>query len=227
MGAAANQPIQNVFQGSSAALQQAGQTYGGMTGFQPSAAQYMNPYTEQVIERTQQDIARQQQVAQNQLGAQAQAAGAFGGSRHGVAQGVMAGEYGRMAGDIAAQQRQQGYNQALDTAFRTAGIQQAGASGLAGLGGQLFGMGQQTQQAISGQGQFQRQLQQAMLDAAKNQFYGTAGAPLQGLGALSSVLSGITVPTSTSSTTSTGASSPYDPTGLLVTIAAKAAGLPI
>lgn len=211
MGTAANQPIGNVFQGSSAAMQQAGQTYGNMTGFQPDAAQYMNPYTQNVIDRTQQDIMRQQQMSQNQLGAQATQAGAFGGSRHGVAEGVMAGEYGRMAGDIAAQQRQQGYNQALDTAFRTAGVQQAGASGLAGLGGQLFGMGQQTQQAISGQGQFQRQLEQAMLDAAKSQFYGAAGAPLQGLGALSGVLSGLTIPTSSTGTTST----PFNPLGLI------------
>lgn len=61
---------------------------------------YANPYTSAVIDRTQQDIARQQQMASNQLGAQATAANAFGGSRQAVAEGVMAGEYGRMAGDL-------------------------------------------------------------------------------------------------------------------------------
>lgn len=211
MGASANQPTQNVFQGSAAAMQQAGQTYGNLAGFQPQAQQYMNPYTSEVINRTQQDIMRQQQMAQNQLGAQATAAGAFGGSRQGVAEGVMAGEYGRMAADIAAQQRQQAYNQALDTAFRTAGMQQAGAGGLAGLGGQLFGMGQQTQQAIGQQGAFQRQLQQQLIDAARQQYYGAAGAPLQGLGAMQGVLGGLQVPTSTIGTTST----PFNPMGLL------------
>jgi hypothetical protein len=211
MGASANQPTQNVFQGSAAAMQQAGQTYGNLAGFQPQTQQYMNPYTSEVINRTQQDIMRQQQMAQNQLGAQATAAGAFGGSRQGVAEGVMAGEYGRMAADIAAQQRQQAYNQALDTAFRTAGMQQAGAGGLAGLGGQLFGMGQQTQQAIGQQGAFQRQLQQQLIDAARQQYYGAAGAPLQGLGAMQGVLGGLQVPTSTIGTTST----PFNPMGLL------------
>lgn len=211
MGASANQPTQNVFQGSAAAMQQAGQTYGNLAGFQPQAQQYMNPYTSEVINRTQQDIMRQQQMAQNQLGAQATAAGAFGGSRQGVAEGVMAGEYGRMAADIAAQQRQQAYNQALDTAFRTAGMQQAGAGGLAGLGGELFGMGQQTQQAIGQQGAFQRQLQQQLIDAARQQYYGAAGAPLQGLGAMQGVLGGLQVPTSTIGTTST----PFNPMGLL------------
>ena len=209
MGASANQPTQNVFQGSAAAMRGAGQTYGGLTGFQPSAQQYMSPYTSEVIDRTQQDIARQQQMAQSQLGAQATAAGAFGGSRHGVAQGVMAGEYGRMAGDIAAQQRQRAYEQAMDTAFRTAGVQQAGAGGLAGLGGQLFGMGQQTQAAIGAQGAFQRQLQQQMLDRAMQQYYGAAGAPLSGLGAISSTLG--SVPYGTTTTTS----QPFNPMGLL------------
>ena len=209
MGASANQPIQNVFQGSSAAMQQAGQTYGNLAGFQPSAQPYMSPYTSEVIDRTQQDIMRQQQMAQNQLGAQATQAGAFGGSRHGVAEGVMAGEYGRMAGDIAAQQRQRAYEQAMDTAFRTAGVQQAGAGGLSGLGGQLFGMGQQTQAAIGQQGAFQRQLQQQMMDLAKQQYYGAAGAPLAGLGAMTGVLG--SVPYGRTTTQST----PFNPMGLL------------
>ena len=98
MGASGNQPVQNAFQGASQAMQQAGQTYGNLAGFQAPTAQaaqigpvgsmatanmqqYMNPYTQNVIERGQQDIMRQQQQAMNQLGAQATAAGAFGGSR--------------------------------------------------------------------------------------------------------------------------------------------------
>lgn len=216
MGASANQATMpaNVFQGSAAAMRGAGQTYGNLAGFQPSAQPYMSPYTSEVIDRTQQDIMRQQQMSQNQLGAQATQAGAFGGSRHGVAEGVMAGEYGRMAGDIAAQQRQRAYEQAMDTAFRTAGVQQAGAGGLSGIGGQLFGMGQQTQAAIGAQGAFQRQLQQQLIDAARQQYYGAAGAPLQGLGAMQGVLGGLQVPTSTTGTTST----PFNPMGLLTAL---------
>jgi len=74
MGQSANQPVQNVFQGSAQAMQQAGQTFGEMAQGQ------MNPYTQNVIDRTQQDIMRQQQLAEQNLGAQATAAGAFGGS---------------------------------------------------------------------------------------------------------------------------------------------------
>lgn len=78
--------------------------------------QYQNPFTEQVIDRTRQDIERQQAGSLNVLGSQAQTAGAFGGGRHGLAEGAMMGEYGRTFGDIAAQQRQAGYDQALQAA---------------------------------------------------------------------------------------------------------------
>ena len=135
MGQSANQPVQNVFQGSAQAMQQAGQTFGEMAQGQ------MNPYTQNVIDRTQQDIMRQQQLAEQNLGAQATAAGAFGGSRHGVAQGVLGGEYGRIAGDIAARQRMQAFDKSRDLALR-------GASGLGTLGQQAFNMGQTTQAAV-------------------------------------------------------------------------------
>ena len=256
MGASGNQPVQNAFQGASQAMQQAGQTYGNLAGFQAPAAQaaqigpvgslatsnmqqYMSPYTEQVIQRGQQDIMRQQQQGMNQLGAQATAAKAFGGSRHGVAEGVAAGEYGRMAGDFAAQQREKAYQQALgaaqydigqeqqralqqanlqqqtslanqQAALAGAGVQQAAAGGLAGLGGQAFGMGQATQAAVGEQAQFQRRMQQQLLDLAKQQYTGQTGVPLAGLGALSQILSG--TPYGTSTTTS----QPFNPASLLM-----------
>ena len=256
MGASGNQPVQNAFQGASQAMRQAGQTYGGLAGFQAPTAQaaqigpvgslatanmqqYMSPYTQNVIERGQQDIMRQQQQGMNQLGAQATAAKAFGGSRHGVAEGIAAGEYGRMAGDFAARQRQQAFQQAQQAAqydigqeqqralqqanlqqqtslanqqagLAGAGVQQAAAGGLAGLGGQAFGMGQATQQAVGEQAQFQRRMQQQLLDLAKQQYTGQTGAPLAGLGALSQILSG--TPYGQTATTS----QPFNPASLLM-----------
>ena len=255
MGASGNQPVQNAFQGASQAMQQAGQTYGGLAGFQAPTAQaaqigpvgslatanmqqYMSPYTEQVIQRGEADIARQREQAMNQLGAQATAARAFGGSRQGVAEGVAMGEYGRMAGDFAARQRQQAFQQAQQAAqydigqeqqralqqanlqqqaalanqqatLAGAGVQQAAAGGLAGLGGQAFGMGQATQQAVGQQAQFQRRMQQQLLDLAKQQYTGQTGAPLAGLGALSQILGGMPYGQTTTK------SAPFNPASLL------------
>lgn len=141
----------------------------------PNIGQFMNPYTQDVIGRTGIDMARQAAMQQNALGAQATAAGAFGGSRHGVAEGTMLGDYGRAFGDIAAQQRQQGFNTALQAAQGQQGIQ-------SNLAGQGFGFGQAIGQQQFQQGQAQQLLNQALIDAAKAQYGGFAGAPAASLG---------------------------------------------
>ena len=87
---------------------------------------YISPYTQNVIELGQQDIERQRQMASNTLGAQAEAAGAFGGSRQAVQEGVLAGEALRQAGALSAQQRQQAFTQALQSGqFDIGNVQQA------------------------------------------------------------------------------------------------------
>ena len=45
---------------------------------------YMNPYTDSVIKQNEADILRGAKIGLNELSAQAQAAGSFGGSRHGI-----------------------------------------------------------------------------------------------------------------------------------------------
>ena len=141
----------------------------------PNINQFMNPFTSQVIGRTGMDMARQAAMAQNTLGAQATRAGAFGGSRHGVAEGTMLGDYGRAFGDIAAQQRQAGFNTALSAAQAQQGIQ-------SGLAGQGFGFGQQIGQQQMQQGTMQQALNQQLIDAARAQYAGFTGAPQQSLG---------------------------------------------
>jgi len=176
--APASQSGFNVNRASAQALQQAmGGTMGAMTG-PLRIGQYMNPYTQNVIDRTQQDIERQRQMAANQLGAQASAAGAFGGSRQGVAEGVLAGEYGRMGADIAAQQRQSGYSQAMQSAMADRAARLGAAQQLGGLGQQAFGTGQAIQQQQMQQGLLQQGLQQQLIDAARGQYAGYTGAPM-------------------------------------------------
>ena len=187
----------NVNQASAGALQGAiGGTQRAMQAPLQVGA-YANPYTSAVIDRTQQDIARQQQMASNQLGAQATAANAFGGSRQGVAEGVMAGEYGRMAGDIAAQQRQANYSQALQAAMADRQARLGAASQLGGLGQQAFQTGQTIQQNQLQQGLLQQGMQQALIDAAKGQYAGYTASPMQSLSAPLAALGATPVPQTT------------------------------
>jgi hypothetical protein len=82
--------------------------------------QYMNPYTQQVVDTTMGDLERQRQMQMNTLGAQASAAGAFGGSRQGVAEALTNEAFARQGAQTAAQLRQQGFGTALTAAQQDA-----------------------------------------------------------------------------------------------------------
>ena len=200
----APQPGFNVNQASAGALQGAiGGTQRAMQAPLQVGA-YANPYTSAVIDRTQQDIERQRQMSMNTLGAQATAAGAFGGSRQGVAEGVMAGEYGRMAGDMAAQQRQANYSQALQAAMADRQARLGAASQLGGLGQQAFQTGQTIQQNQLQQGLLQQGMQQALIDAAKGQYAGYTASPMQSLSAPLAALGATPTPQTTTQTQKPG-----------------------
>lgn len=184
--------------------------------------QYMNPYTNQVVNRSMQDMNQARQMAMNDVGAQATAAGAFGGSRHGLVEAQTNREFADAAGDMSAGLRQQGYNTALGAAQFDAGQrqntsqfnagqqqsadlasdnlflqgkqQQMNAAGqLGSLGGQAFGMGQQVNQMQGQAGAQQQAIQQQLINAAKGQYGGFTGAPMQGLQGMVGSVSGIPI----------------------------------
>jgi hypothetical protein len=119
-------------------------------------SQYMNPYQQQVIEAGQADIERQRQLASNTLGAQAQAAGAFGGSRQAVQEGVLAGEALRQASDLSAQQRQSGFQQAVESGKFDIGQTQAARTLASQQGFQAEALGQQAREAAAARDQAAR-----------------------------------------------------------------------
>ena len=154
--------------------------------------QYYNPYQSQVIDTGLADLEQARQRAVQQMGQRAQQAKAFGGSRQAVAEALTSGEYGKQAGNLIANLRAQGYNQALAAAQAQQAANQAagmrGAQFRLGAAQQLGGMGQQQQaqdyasaQALMGLGGARQQLEQQQLDAARN-------LGLQRLGILSGAL---------------------------------------
>lgn len=99
----------------------------GMQAAQTSQAdidRFFNPYTDQVVDTSLADIDRARQMQANQAAAQAQAAGAFGGSRG----ALMEAEIGRNALDQAARTagdlRRQGFTQAAQLAQQDVGRRQ-------------------------------------------------------------------------------------------------------
>jgi hypothetical protein len=118
---------------------------------------YQNPYTDQVIKANETDILRGANMGLNMLGTQAQAAGGFGGSRHGIAMGEM------------------GRGVAAELAQSSAGLRQAGYQNAQAMAGQDIANNFQSQMANQQGGQFdvntnmQRQLanQSAGLQASQ------------------------------------------------------------
>jgi hypothetical protein len=199
----------------SQALNQAMGVAQGLTGFNPAQIgfdqsmvdQYFNPFQQQVVDTTLQDIERQRQMASQGLGERATAARAFGGSRQGVAEGVMAGEFGRTAAQTAAGLRSQGYQSALQQA-----MQQQLANQQAGLAGAQFRLGASQQLGQMGQGRTasdllaaqtamglggaRQQFAQQQMDAARN-------LPLERLGITQGAV-GLLSPTMGATQTQTG-----------------------
>jgi len=130
------------------------QQYSGPQAYQ----QFMSPYQQQVIDTTLSEFDRQRQIAQQQIGAKAIQAGAFGGAREGVQQAEFGAQSLQDRAALQAQLLQQGFGQAQQAA-QTAFTQQ---QGLASLQPQLVS-GQIG--ALSALGQQQQQQQQAVLDA--------------------------------------------------------------
>tara|TARA_R110002153_G_scaffold95884_2_gene229933 strand:- start:599 stop:1351 length:753 start_codon:yes stop_codon:yes gene_type:complete len=191
----------NVNQAASQGLQQAGMATGAEMGYRPMAItapnqgnlqQYTNPYENQVVNQSLNDIERSRLMQQNVGGAQAGAANAFGGSRHGIAEAETNRAYADQSARTASGLRQAGYQNAQDMA-RDAQIrnQQAGLSGstqrlsaanqMGNLSNLGFGMGQQIQGRMDQQGAMQQALNQQLINAGKQQYAGYTGAPAQSL----------------------------------------------
>lgn len=158
-------------------------------------AAYQNPYTQQVIDAAAQDTLRNAQIGINALDTAASRAGAFGGSRHGIAMGELGRNVAQTLAQSAASQRQAGFQQAQQAAQYDIGMglqgQQArlaAAQQLGNIAQQGFGMGQTVTQNLMAQGQQQQALQQALLDAAKAQYMGYQQQPLSSLGYVSAAL---------------------------------------
>ena len=212
---------------------------------------YTNPYESQVVEQTLSDLERSRQMQQNLTGAQATQARAFGGSRQGIAESETNRAFAEQAARAASGLRQQGYQSALGLAGQDVGAQTAAqqyaaqqrasaqaqnlaaqqaaagtrlgaASQLGQLSQQAFGVGQNIQQNQQRQGLLQQGIQQALIDAAKQQYAGYTGAPMQ---SLSAPLAALGATPNQSTTTNTKNAGLFDYLSLGATVAASDARL--
>jgi hypothetical protein len=129
----------------------------------------MNPYMQNVVERQQQDAARQAAIAGQAQQAQAARSGAFGGSGDYIMRGQAAGNLARQKGDIQAQGLNTAYNQAMQQ-YNTQNQQNAQQQQYgAGLGLQGLQMANQSAQNLGTLGGLQYQ-QNMGINQMQNQY---------------------------------------------------------
>ena len=156
---------------------------------------FFDEYQQRVTDEAVKEIDRQQQLAQNQLAGQAVKAGAFGGSRFGVAQSELARNAQDLKSRRVFEDMSRNFQQAQGAA-RAANQQrlQAGqifgqlGRGVSGIGGAMAGLGAQTQalqgrdiSQLLGIGGLQQQLAQTAANVDYQNRLNLANAPFQQL----------------------------------------------
>lgn len=114
---------------------------------------YMSPYISNVEEAALSRLQDAAKMGVNRIGDQARAAGAFGGSRQGISEGVALGEAARSAGELSANLRSQGFNTAanLMQADQQRALQAALANQAAGINTGQFNVQSALQAALANQ----------------------------------------------------------------------------
>jgi hypothetical protein len=193
-------------------LEQAGITQAGQTGVgagtvtsgigaiqtgmaNPNIGQFLNPYQQYVTN----EIGRQGQMMQNQVGADAIQAGAFGGGREGVQQAELQGRTLSAMGQAQAQ----GFQTALGAAQTQRQQQLAGGQLLGQLGAQQQAMSLADINAQMQAGAVQRGIGQRTLDAQRQTELQRAYEPYQRVEFMKGIMTNL--PTTQSSITATTA----------------------
>lgn len=199
----------------------------------PTADQYMNPYMDQVLDRQYGRMQKAFNQDMHGLDARAREAGAYGGSRHAVLEGMARDDFQDRVMDAEATALQQAYESGANIysgdqgrSLQAQGANQqadqerfsrwlSGAGQMGQLAGQAAGLGGQYSSMLYGDadqlrrmGLTQEQLRQAEMDIGYTDFTNQRDYERQNLAMMSGLLRGIPMPVS-SEVTTTQYQNPY------------------
>lgn len=103
---------------------------------QQSMNSFLNPYVDDVVDLSLARFDKNRDIQMNNISGEADAAGAFGGSRHALREALASDDFGVQRNELLANLMLQGYDRAGALAGQEAGIMGQGAGLLAGLSGQ-------------------------------------------------------------------------------------------
>lgn len=157
----------------------------------------MSPYQQAVTDIAKREAAREADIYDQRLKAQAAGTGGFGGSRQAILEAQAAADLGSRLSDIQTRGSQAAYQDAVRAAEAQRARQAAGAQAAGGLSQLYGGLGQQAlgqayREAgyLSGVGETQRGMQQQRADLAYQEFMRQQQYPTQQLQQFSSLVQG-------------------------------------
>jgi len=166
-------------------------TLGQTQRFDPAtAAQYMSPYQQAVVDVEKREAVRQSQVPMQQIRQQAVGAGGYGGSRQAILEAEAQRNLQGRLGDIQTRGSQAAYETGLRSFEAQKERERAAASGLASLGQAAPRQALTELTALSGIGEAQRGMTQSGLDIAYQEAEAQKQFPYQALGQYQSTLYG-------------------------------------
>ena len=142
-------------------------------------ARYQSPFTQQVIDATQNQFNNQNEQQQQGVISNAAQPGALGGNRVGITQANMANQQQLAQAPVIAGLRNQGYQTGVNTALTEQQAKAAGAYSLGNLGVAGQSAGLSGANAQFGAGTAQQQTQQAQNTALYQQFMNQQAFPYQ------------------------------------------------
>ncbi len=157
----------------------------------------MNPYQQAVTDLAKREAAREAQIYDQKLQAQAAGTGGFGGSRQAILEAQAAADLGTRLSDIQTKGSAAAFQEAVRAAEAQRAREAAGAQAAGGLSQLYGGLGQQAlgqayREAgyLSGLGETQRDMQQKRADLAYQQFVEQRDFPDTQLQKFSSLIQG-------------------------------------
>jgi hypothetical protein len=191
---------------------------------QADAQRFMNPYQQQVIDQSLQQINRQGDIARQNLQAQAVRAGAFGGSREGIQRAELERGLSEQRNQTIMGGLQQGYTQALGASEAEKNRLLQGTQAGAGIASLQQQLGQGDVNFLYNLGQSQQRQSQAELDALRASQLQQTMQPFQNLAFLSDIYKGAPSTQMTAGTVTQPAPSPFQQFAGLATGVAAGVG---
>jgi hypothetical protein len=176
---------------------------------QAEAQRFMNPYQQQVIDQSLQQINRQGDIARQNLQAQAVRAGAFGGSREGIQRAELERGLAEQRNQTIMGGLQQGYTQALGASEAEKNRLLQGTQAGAGIASLQQQLGQGDVNFLYNLGQSRQRQSQAELDALRSSQLQQTMQPFQNLAFLSDIYKGAPSTQMTAGTVTQPAPSPF------------------